>query len=257
MYWFASVCQWRELSYGSVEELSIVMVQLSLLSDCQKLHSSTQRTIGITNFHCVEFFSPLHPSFLGNHIFSETEKQNKTGSGTPSASSMLWTGQECQNSFWTNDKKCSDIEIHYQQNFKSRSDAHLLKWMNTVETAVDQLFYCQSSAKAQKKSNILFWNQPSGISWKHICPKRKQCSDREGQIKMLLRSTRCTLVCSSTLDWLLTHNKYLTIKVRWKSFMGSPLVCSSTFNSEISKRETWKHGWFRKCVRKLCCSTWS
>ena len=107
---------------------------------------------------CKVFFSPLHPSFLGNHIFSETEKQNKTGSGTPSASAMFWTGQECQNLFWTNDKKCSDIKMHYQQNFKSRSDAHLLKWMNTVETAVDQLFYCQSSAKAQKKSNILFRN---------------------------------------------------------------------------------------------------
>ena len=113
--------------------------------------------------------------------------------------------------------------MHYQQNFKSRSDAHLLKWMNTVETAVDQLFYCQSSAKAQKKSNILFWNQPSWISWKQICPKRKQCWDKEGQIKMLLRSTRCTLVCSSTLNRLLTHNKYLTIKVRWKSFMRYPL----------------------------------
>ena len=195
MYWFASVCQWRELSYGSVEELSIVMVQLSLLSDCQKLYISTQRTIGITNFHCF-FVIIVSQFFLGNHIFSETEKQNKTDSGTPSAPSIFWTLQECQNLFWTNDKKCSDIKMHYQQNFKSRSDAHLLKWMNTVETAVDQLFYCQSSAKAQKKSNILFWNQPSWISWKQICPKRKQCSDKEGQIKMLLRSTRFTLVCS-------------------------------------------------------------
>ena len=130
--------------------------------------------------------------------------------------------------------------MHYHQNFKSRSDAHLLKWMNTVETAVDQLFYCQSSAKAQKKSNILFWNQSSGISWKQNCQKRKLCSDREGQIKMLLRSTRCTLVCSSTLNCLLTHNKYLTIKVRWKSFMGSPLVCSSTLNWEMTKLKMWK-----------------
>ena len=236
MYWFASVCQWRELSYGSVEELSIVMVQLSLLSDCQKLYISTQRTLGITNFHCVNFFSPLHPSFLGNHIFSESEKQNKTGSGTLSAPSMFWTGHECP-LFWTNDKKCSDRKMHYQQNFKSRSDAHLLKWMNTVETAVDQLFYCQSSAKAQKKSNILFWNQSSGISWKQNCQKRKLCSDREGQIKMLLRSTRCTLVGSSTLNCLLSRVQEIQLAYNLLPFLLPALekkANKSNFNLVLS-----------------------
>ena len=133
------------------------MVQLSLLSDCQKLLISTQRTIGITNFHCVELFHYCIPFFWASTYFQKVKSKTKQ---TLELQALLPCFEQVQSVKiyfeQTTNKQCSDIKIYYQQNSKSRGDAHLLKLMNTVGTAVDQLFYCQSSAKAQKKSNILF-----------------------------------------------------------------------------------------------------
>ena len=139
-----------------MEELSIVMVQLSLLSDCQKIYISTQRTIGITNFHCVELFHHCIPFFWAIIYFQKLKSKTKQTLELQAPLPCFDQVTSVKTYLEQMTKKCSDIEIHYQQNFKSRGDAHLLKLMNTVETAVDQLFYCQSSAKALKKSNILF-----------------------------------------------------------------------------------------------------